>query len=72
MVATSNRADEPNPKILFTATIAFDGMTWGDLRQFVEMAAKHGVKDEETVDLHYENDDYYSPLGLEVTFLGGK
>jgi hypothetical protein len=59
----------PQPRtavIQFTATVGFADMTWGDLRRFVELAGQHGVTDEETVELSYENDDFYSPLGLEI------
>ncbi|HOW00839.1 MAG TPA: hypothetical protein PLY19_05155 [Rhodoglobus sp.] len=65
----------PQPRtavIQFTATVGFADMTWGDLRRFVELAGQHGVTDEETVELSYENDDFYSPLGLEITFFEPK
>lgn len=58
--------------LVFTAVAYFDGLTWAGLRQFMEVAQQEGVLDSEPVDLHYENDDHYSPLGISLTFRGRK
>ena len=68
MVATANDHRGQKPLIRLTATIFFDGMTWADLREFVSIADRNGIDDGDTVDLYYENEDFYSPLGLEVAF----
>lgn len=61
--------DQPeSPQIIFTAVALFDRLTWSGLRRFVDLAEREGVDGSQPVDLHFENDDYYSPLGLSVTF----
>lgn len=72
MVPPDTTPPQRTAVIQFTATVTFESMTWGDLRRFVDLAEQHGIVDDETVELHYENDDFYSPLGLEITFFEQK
>lgn len=54
--------------IIYTAVAYFENLTWGDLRNLVALGQREGCQDHELVDLYYENEDYYSPVGLKVSF----
>jgi len=61
----------PKSTIVTTVSIAFDGMTWGDLRRFVALADQWNVPDDREVALDYVPDiDDFEPTGLMFSARG--